>query len=234
VRLFVDLSDHVIGLNIVRGRYEQDEIGYVRTVLKAGDSAVDAGAHIGFFTMQMAAMVGASGKVYAFEPLDPNADLLEQSIVENGFGDRVVFERAAVGAASGTATLSFPVETLNWAFYLRGRHFTARRQHEGEVPVVALDKVELAAGPVDQDGRGRRGAPGDSRRARLPTEDRWLFPLSCIRRKPNARRASAPTSFWRSRVWLPRAHARTPGHLGAVLERAPADTILSVVFLHAV
>ena len=47
VRLFVDLSDHVIGLNIVRGRYEQDGIQYVKTVLKAGDTAVDAGAHIG-------------------------------------------------------------------------------------------------------------------------------------------------------------------------------------------
>src|SRR5688572_503278 len=26
VRLFIDLSDHVIGLNILRGHYEQDEI----------------------------------------------------------------------------------------------------------------------------------------------------------------------------------------------------------------
>jgi len=104
VRLFVDLSDHVIGLNIVRGRYEQDEIRYVSTVLKAGDTAIDAGAHIGFFTMQMAAMVGAAGKVYSFEPFDPNAELLEQSIVENRFADRVVFRRAAVGSASGTAT----------------------------------------------------------------------------------------------------------------------------------
>src|SRR5580700_327369 len=32
-RLFVDLSDHVIGLNIIRGQYEQDEIQFVRSVL---------------------------------------------------------------------------------------------------------------------------------------------------------------------------------------------------------
>src|SRR5467141_2488282 len=31
VRLFVDLSDHTIGLNIVRGRYEEDEIRYVKS-----------------------------------------------------------------------------------------------------------------------------------------------------------------------------------------------------------
>ena len=63
VRLFVDLSDHVIGLNIVRGHYETDEVRYLRRVLKPGDTAIDAGAHIGFFTMQMAAIVGAGGVV---------------------------------------------------------------------------------------------------------------------------------------------------------------------------
>src|ERR1700704_4312839 len=85
VRLFVDLSDHVIGLNIVRGQYEVDEVRYVRTVLRPGDTAIDAGAHIGFFTMQMAAIVGPQGRVHAFEPFDANAELLERSIQENRF-----------------------------------------------------------------------------------------------------------------------------------------------------
>src|SRR5713101_7274358 len=113
VRLFVDLADHVIGLNIVRGRYEVDEIAFVRSVLKPGDTAIDVGAHIGFFTMQMAAMVGPTGAVYAFEPFDSNANLFERSVAENRFGDRVVFQRAAVGASSGTATLTFTPESLN-------------------------------------------------------------------------------------------------------------------------
>ena len=52
-------------------------------MLKPGDSAIDVGGHIGFFTMQMAAVVGPEGRVYAFEPLDANADLLERSIAEN-------------------------------------------------------------------------------------------------------------------------------------------------------
>jgi hypothetical protein len=113
VRLFIDLSDHVIGLNILRDQYEQDEIRFVRRALSPGDSAIDVGGHIGFFTMQMAAMVGPEGRVYAFEPFDTNADLLERSIAENRFADRVRFQRAAVGAATGTAALTFPVETLN-------------------------------------------------------------------------------------------------------------------------
>src|SRR5215470_15221647 len=55
-RLFVDLSDHVIGLNIVRGAYEADELALVRGVLRPGDTAIDVGAHIGFFTIHMAAL----------------------------------------------------------------------------------------------------------------------------------------------------------------------------------
>src|SRR4030095_2126764 len=57
VRLFVDLADHVIGLNIIRGQYEREEIAFVRRLLTPGDSAIDVGAHIGFFTMQMASLV---------------------------------------------------------------------------------------------------------------------------------------------------------------------------------
>src|SRR5579864_4643472 len=101
VRLFVDLSDHVIGLNIVRGHYEQDEIRFARSVVRPGDTALDVGAHVGFFTVQMAEAVGPGGRVYAFEPFDSNADLLERSVAENRFGDRVTVRRAAVGASSG-------------------------------------------------------------------------------------------------------------------------------------
>src|SRR6185295_613228 len=145
VRLFVDLSDHVIGLNIVRGRYEAEEIDFVRRMLKPGDTALDVGAHIGFFTLQMAAAVGATGRVYAFEPFDANADLLEKSLHENRFDDRVVFRRAAVGAAAGSATLTFPAETLNsgGAYLLRDGGAPLAGHRMKDVPVVALDGLDL-------------------------------------------------------------------------------------------
>src|SRR4051794_21042545 len=145
VRLFIDLSDHTIGLNILRGNYEQDEIRFVRALLKRGDTAIDVGGHIGYFTMQMAEAVGADGRVYAFEPLDANADLLEQSVAENGFGDRVRFERAAVGATTGTATLTFPIETLNsgGAYLLRDGSEPLAGNLKRAVPRVALDALDL-------------------------------------------------------------------------------------------
>jgi FkbM family methyltransferase len=145
VRLFVDLSDHVIGLNIVRGTYERDEMALVERLLGPGDVVVDAGAHIGFFTMQMASIVGAAGRVYAFEPCETNADLLDRSIRENRFEDRIVFERAAVGAASGSAILTFAVETLNTggAYLLRDGTAPLTGNVERKVDVVALDGAGL-------------------------------------------------------------------------------------------
>jgi FkbM family methyltransferase len=144
-RLFVDLADHVIGLSIVRGHYEADEIAFVRSVLKPGDTVVDAGAHIGFFAVQMAAIVGPPGRVYAFEPFAANADLLAQSIMENAFEDRMILKRAAVGAASGTATLTFPQETLNTggAYLLRDGTPPLSGNLRKDVPVVSLDTTDL-------------------------------------------------------------------------------------------
>jgi FkbM family methyltransferase len=145
VRLFVDLADHVIGLNIVRGQYEMGEAAFARRVLNPGDAVVDIGAHIGFFTMQMAASVGPAGRVYAFEPFEANAELLERSIEENRFAERVRFQRAAVGDTSGTAMLTFPVETLNsgGAYLLREGAAPLTGNLQKSVPVVALDDLDL-------------------------------------------------------------------------------------------
>lgn len=144
-RLFVDLSDHAIGLAIVRDRYEREEIALVRKLLKPADVAVDVGAHIGFFSMHMADAVGAVGHVYSFEPFPSNADLLERSVVENHYEDRVTLGRCAAGAASGRAQLSFARETLNTG----GAHLVPADvsglpgNETLTVEVVALDDLPL-------------------------------------------------------------------------------------------
>jgi len=144
-RLFIDLSDQVIGLGIVRGRYEQSEVEFVRRTVKPGQVVLDIGANIGFFTVTLATLVGPSGRVYAFEPLDHVADLLERSIHENQFQDRVILERAAVGQTASSGKLVFVRETLNsGGAYLDTRGAGAPSGHElKEVPVVCLDSYPL-------------------------------------------------------------------------------------------
>jgi FkbM family methyltransferase len=235
VRLFVDLSDHVIGLNIVRGHYEVDEIRYMRSVLKPGDTAIDAGAHIGFFTLQMAAMVGPEGRVHAFEPYDANADLLERSIQENRFADRVDFRRSALGAATGTATLTFPVETLNTggAYLLRDGTSPLAGNQKQVVPVVALDDLPIRR-PVrfikmDVEGAEPlviRGA-ATLLRADRPVVLSELHPTQLER----ASGISGDAFLSAMRTLGYQAHLVEHGLVGPPLDRAPADALVSVVLL---
>jgi FkbM family methyltransferase len=149
LRLFVDLSDHVIGGAIIRGYFETSEAEFVRRTVRPGQTVVDMGANIGFFTVLLGSLVGPTGRVVAFEPHPRNAELLARSIAENGFGDRVVIERAAVGDRTGTAELVVLDNPFNGGgFYLdaAGRGAPAGHRLE-EVRVVALDEYPLP-GPV--------------------------------------------------------------------------------------
>ena len=46
--------------------YEPETLRIFDAVLKEGDSVIIAGAHQGFFVLYLAALVGKTGKVYAF------------------------------------------------------------------------------------------------------------------------------------------------------------------------
>ena len=76
---------------------------------------------------------------------DASAELLERSIAENRFEERIVFERAAVGAKTGSATLTFPVETLNsgGAYLLRDGTAPLTGNLERKVALVGLDEFRL-------------------------------------------------------------------------------------------
>ena len=237
VRLFIDLSDHVIGLNILRGRYEQDEIQFVRRALRLGDSAIDVGGHIGFFTMNMAAAVGPEGRVYAFEPLETNANLLERSIVENGFGDRVRFQRAAVGAAPGTATLTFPEETLNsgGAYLLRDGSAPLTGNQKKDVPLVALDALELRR-PIRLIKMDVEGAEPQVLRGaeRILRDDRPVI-LSELHPTQLERASGITADQFLAQVaaFGYRAHHIEHGSVGAAIGHAPAGALVSVVLLPA-
>src|SRR2546426_6450005 len=60
--------------NQIRGRRfvtDEKEYGLVQSFLGPGDWALDIGANVGHYTMRMSELVGAAGRVIAFEPV-PN------------------------------------------------------------------------------------------------------------------------------------------------------------------
>lgn len=145
LRLFIDLADRHIGLNVISGSYEPDERAFVLATLKAGGIAVDIGANIGYFSVLMADCVGSSGHVYAFEPLPRNASLLDRSVSENHFETRLTVEHAAIGDHAGSFELISPRITTNWGgSYLRTGGGPVPPEHETTmVPVMTLDEYPL-------------------------------------------------------------------------------------------
>ena len=60
--------------------YERETVVLCRRILKPGMTALDIGAHIGYFTRLFSVLVGTEGKVYAFEPYPENFCLLQTNI----------------------------------------------------------------------------------------------------------------------------------------------------------
>jgi FkbM family methyltransferase len=72
---------------------------------RAGWIIVDGGAHMGFYTIRAAPMVGAHGKVIAVEPDPGNFAILEANVKTNGLRN-VVAIRAALADEVGLGILS--------------------------------------------------------------------------------------------------------------------------------
>lgn len=88
-----------------QGDWFEDEIKFVRTLLKPGQKAIDIGANYGLFTLSMAKVVGPQGKIWAFEPASSTAAFLAKSLALNGFS-QVTLDQRALSDKAGTAQLS--------------------------------------------------------------------------------------------------------------------------------
>jgi FkbM family methyltransferase len=99
-KMFLDPLDS-LGLALW-GKYEERETNLVRKLVRRGDVVLDIGAHIGYYTLLFASLVGEEGQVYAFEPEPSNHALLLRNISLNGHRN-VQPEMRAVSDRTGRA-----------------------------------------------------------------------------------------------------------------------------------
>lgn len=82
------------------GSYEAAKQKRIFEVVRPGMVCWDVGAHVGFYTLLLAELVGPDGRVFAFEPLPGNLELLRRHVEMNGYRNvRVV--PAALGDFDG-------------------------------------------------------------------------------------------------------------------------------------
>lgn len=80
------VSDRWILDSFAAGHVYEPEVCWVMLrALRPGDTAIDVGANVGFFTCLMASLVGPTGNVVAFEPSEQNLWRFCENIKLNGF-----------------------------------------------------------------------------------------------------------------------------------------------------
>lgn len=118
--------------------YEAPEVRFIERWLRRGDVVVDVGAHVGFFTLLAARLVGPDGHIRAFEPVPTNFEALEANLELNGY-TWVSPTRAAVSDSPATVSLGLAEYRLVGAstadFSVGGELSSVR------APAVTLDHV---------------------------------------------------------------------------------------------
>jgi predicted O-methyltransferase YrrM len=85
-------SQKYIGLHLEKNvAYEGALFALILRKLKRGDTFIDVGAHVGFFSMIAAKLVGEDGEVYSFEMNPDNYSMLVMNAGLNNFRNILKF-----------------------------------------------------------------------------------------------------------------------------------------------
>ena len=77
----------------INGIHEKILTNLIKKEIHSGDVVLDIGAHIGYYTLQFANLVGSTGKVYAFEPEPKNFELLKKNVQINKHDNVVLIQK---------------------------------------------------------------------------------------------------------------------------------------------
>jgi len=81
-------------LSVNGGAYEPFETELVKKEVRKSYTVLDLGANIGYYTLIFARLVGNGGNVFAFEPDESNAALLEKNVETNGYRNVRIVKKA--------------------------------------------------------------------------------------------------------------------------------------------
>lgn len=121
---------------VFKRRQDKHEISLLKKYIKKGDTVLDIGANIGFYTKILSDLVGSTGKVYAFEPDKTNFSHLKKAA---GNLKNVELINKAVSNKTGVITL-YQSDLLNVD---HKTYATNDYTSKTEIECVAIDDVIL-------------------------------------------------------------------------------------------
>lgn len=135
--------------------YEPETFSFLRNHLKAGDTYLDIGGHMGLFAVVASRIVGKSGSVFTFEPTPFTRSILERVVQINECAGNVQVQPEAMSSQSGeTVFFDTGDEASNANSLVR----TPRSKVEIPVKLVSIDdfvadrELEVNAIKIDVEG----------------------------------------------------------------------------------
>ena len=105
LRFLADLGDWTTTEAILQHGWEEPQRKLCRRFIDPGDIVFDIGSHNGQYAVLFGSLVGTKGRVYAFEPLPANIELLRGTIALNLQEQRVIVEPMALSDQKGEVSL---------------------------------------------------------------------------------------------------------------------------------
>jgi FkbM family methyltransferase len=122
----------------ILGTYEPEFSTALSQYLRSGDTCVDVGGNLGYYSLLMASFVGPTGRVITFEPVQENLAVLKENIAVNGLRN-VEFVNSALGSQPGVMSLiRSEAGSVSATPSIRG-YAVEGAQVSIEVPVNTLD-----------------------------------------------------------------------------------------------
>lgn len=132
------------GRQIAQDRFDTSEAEYqlLPQLLQPGDWVIDVGANVGWYTKRFSDLVGAQGRVLAFEPVPATFALLAANTERFAHGNVSLFNAAVSDQLQvlGMAIPRFPTGLQN--FY--EAHLTAGADAGVSVLTLSLDALAIA------------------------------------------------------------------------------------------
>lgn len=135
--MLLDLRE-TIQRQMFLGEYEPEQTGWFRECLEPGDTVIDVGASFGYYTTLGSALVGPSGKVFAFEPSPVAGRVIEEAIRDSGIRN-IVLTKAAAGKANGSVPLYLPNSR---SLHSPSIFYSDPNFSPMQVPMISLDCFE--------------------------------------------------------------------------------------------
>jgi FkbM family methyltransferase len=143
LRFRCDLSSYIEWSVFFLGQYGHPTARVIKSLLNAGNRAIDVGANVGAYTLIMAKAVGRAGRVAAFDANPEVYQRLVQNLALNDFLSRSETYSFALSSLTGTQRLHLP-DKASWN---RGTATLIGQARAGESAIeVGVETLDRAVG----------------------------------------------------------------------------------------